>query len=88
MTPALRTRMSSLSASELNFLAAFSTESHDAKSSGNHVISTSVDSEDLIDSMAAVALDSVRAARKILAGLCFESWRIVSLPRPAFPERS
>lgn len=80
--------MSSLSDSALNFLAAFSTESQDAKSSGSQVISTSVDKEDLIDSMAAVALDSDRAPRKILAGLCFESWRIVSLPRPAFPRKS
>jgi len=39
---------------------------------------------DLIEAMASFALDSVRAARYIWAGLCFASWSTVSLPRPVF----
>ena len=35
--------------------------------------------------MAAMALDSVRAARKIFLGECWASCRIVSLPRPLLP---
>lgn len=77
--------MSSLSDWELNCLAAFWIDSHEAKSNGSQIISTSVDTEDLRESIASVALDSDRAARKILLGLCFESCRMVSLPRPAFP---
>jgi len=41
----------------------------------------------LISSIAACALDGVRAARKISFGLCLASCKIVSLPRPALPGR-
>ena len=65
--------------------AAFRIESVDVKSNGIQVISTSFDTDNLISLIASVALDSVRAPRKIFSGLCLASWRIVSLPRPAFP---
>jgi len=39
----------------------------------------------LMSSIAARALEGVRAERYICAGLCFESWRAVSLPSPELP---
>ncbi|KAH6961840.1 hypothetical protein BKA56DRAFT_599295 [Ilyonectria sp. MPI-CAGE-AT-0026] len=38
-----------------------------------------------MSSIAARALDLVRAARKICAGLCLLSCRMVSFPRPILP---
>lgn len=43
---------------------------------------------DCISLIAAVALDSDRAARYMCDGLCLDNCRMVSSPRPTFPNRT
>lgn len=84
MIPALLIRMSSLSARLRNSVAAFFTEAKEDRSSCRKEILAS-GTADCISLMAASAFEGVRAARKILSGLCLANCMTVSLPRPALP---
>lgn len=83
ITLVLRTSISNRWDWALNFSATFEIDLVDLKSNGNQMISTSSGMDDLT---ASAALNSEQVPMKNLPGWYFVSCRIVSFPRPAFPE--
>lgn len=82
--PALRSRISSLLALLVNSFAVAATLARSVRSQCRYstlALGTAV----LMSSIAARALSLLRAARYIVLGLCFESWRTLSFPRPILP---
>lgn len=84
MIPALRSRISSLLALLVNSFAVAATLDRSVRSQCRYSI-LALGTAALMSAMAARALSLLRAARYIVLGLCFESWRMLSLPRPTLP---
>jgi hypothetical protein len=85
MMPALAKRMSSLSKSDKNFLAAAATDWSDDRSHSRNVTGTL--GEMLRASLTtSSAFPALRPVKTMWPGLCFTRRRIVVLPIPAVPD--